>query len=86
MRGSATIPGQPVRLGTLQQAQAFGDYRALVDKGRRVVRIHLHADVESGIRDLTDAMQSALPRGRDICHEDRNVMRGGGHERRDRDG
>lgn len=55
------IPGQPYGFATLQRAQALGDYRALVDKGRRVVRVHLD-DVESGLRHLTDAMQSALTR------------------------
>jgi hypothetical protein len=56
------IPGQPYGFSTLQRAQALGDYRALVDKGRRVVRVHVDVDVESGIRHLTDAMRSALPR------------------------
>jgi hypothetical protein len=56
------IPGQLYGFATLQRAQALGDYRALVDKGKRVVRVHLHVDVKSGLRDLTDAMQSALPR------------------------
>jgi hypothetical protein len=55
------IPGQPYGFATLQRAQALGDYRTLVDTGRRVVRIHLN-DVESGLWHLTDAMQSALTR------------------------
>jgi glucose-6-phosphate isomerase len=35
------IPGQPYSFAGLISAQAAGDYQALLDNGRRVVRIHL---------------------------------------------
>jgi hypothetical protein len=56
------IPGKPYGFGTLQRAQALGDYRALVDKGRRVLRVHLRGEVEPAVRHLSTALQSALPR------------------------
>jgi glucose-6-phosphate isomerase len=41
------VPGEPYTFSVLKQAQALGDYRALVSRGRRVVRIDLHDVVES---------------------------------------
>ena len=35
------VPGQPYTFGTLAEAQALGDLRALRALGRRVARIHL---------------------------------------------
>ncbi len=55
--------GTAVRLRYVERAQALGDYRSLVDIGRRVVRVQLD-DIESGLRHLFDAMRSALTRGR----------------------
>jgi transaldolase / glucose-6-phosphate isomerase len=46
------IPGEKFGFATLQRAQALGDLRALADKSRRVVRIHLSAPVEKRIREL----------------------------------
>ncbi len=37
------IPGQGLSFGTLQRAQAIGDFEALYDRGRRILRIHLSA-------------------------------------------
>lgn len=56
------IPGKAYGFGTLQRAQALGDYGALVDKGRRVLRVHLRGDVDAAVRHLDSALQSALPR------------------------
>ncbi|MEA2013853.1 MAG: transaldolase, partial [Thermodesulfobacteriota bacterium] len=36
----------------LKRAQAVGDYRALLDAGRRVIRFHLSEDVSGGIKKL----------------------------------
>ena len=49
------IPGQGMTFGTLEAAQALGDYEALVARGRRVVRVHLSRLGE--IAGLTDAAQ-----------------------------
>ena len=54
------IPGEPYGFGTLHRAEALGDYRALVDKQRRVLRAHVRGDVEAGIQHLTDCVRSAL--------------------------
>jgi len=37
------IPGQDMTFGTLQRAQALGDYEALVARGRPILRVHLPA-------------------------------------------
>jgi len=37
------IPGQGMTFGTLQLAQALGDYDALAARGRRILRVHLAA-------------------------------------------
>lgn len=37
------IPGQGLSFGTLERAQAIGDFEALYDRGRRILRIHLSA-------------------------------------------
>lgn len=38
------IPGQGMTFGTLERAQALGDYEALSARNRRILRIHLQAD------------------------------------------
>jgi glucose-6-phosphate isomerase len=43
------IPGENYSFGTLLSAQAVGDFRALQQAGRRVVRIDLGKDAESGL-------------------------------------
>ncbi|MGE4055976.1 MAG: transaldolase, partial [Vicinamibacterales bacterium] len=56
------IPGEPYGFGTLQRAQALGDYRALVEKGRRVLRVDLRGDVERAMRHLNKCVQSTARR------------------------
>jgi transaldolase/glucose-6-phosphate isomerase len=46
------IPGEPYSFSVLKQAQALGDLRSLVDKGRRVVRVHLGKDVPAQLARL----------------------------------
>ncbi len=46
-----------VRFGTLIRAQALGDYRALVQAGRRVIRLHFREDAAGGIRRLAKALR-----------------------------
>jgi transaldolase/glucose-6-phosphate isomerase len=48
----APIPGAPYTFGVLEQAQALGDFQALVGHGRRALRIHLGPDVLSGLSKL----------------------------------
>jgi transaldolase/glucose-6-phosphate isomerase len=54
------IPGQPYTFGTFKRAQALGDLEALRKHGRRVVRIHLGADVGQGLAALGKALDLAL--------------------------
>ncbi len=55
----APIPDEPgsdqsgIDFGTLIQAQALGDHQALLDAGRRVLRIDLGPDPIQGLRELT---------------------------------
>jgi glucose-6-phosphate isomerase len=46
------IPGEPYSFGTLIAAQAQGDFQALVENGRRLLRIHLSGSLESGLKRL----------------------------------
>jgi transaldolase/glucose-6-phosphate isomerase len=52
----ADVPGEPYSFGVLKRAQALGDLEALRKHGRRVVRIHLGADVTAGLRVLAEAL------------------------------
>lgn len=46
------IPGEPYSFGVLKSAQALGDMQSLTSRGRRVIRLHLGADVEKGLARL----------------------------------
>jgi transaldolase / glucose-6-phosphate isomerase len=50
------IAGEPYAFATVLQAQALGDLEALHAHGRRALRIHLGADVASGIRKIVKAV------------------------------
>jgi glucose-6-phosphate isomerase len=52
------VPGQPFTLGRLQLAQALGDLGALRERGRPIVRLHLH-DRASGIAQLLAAASTS---------------------------
>lgn len=58
----APIPGQPYTFGTFKRAQALGDLEALKKHGRRALRIHLGADVQSGLEKLFAVTDKAVPR------------------------
>lgn len=46
------IPGQRLSFGQLNRFQADGDFEVLVERGRRVLRIHLGQDVTGGLERL----------------------------------
>jgi transaldolase / glucose-6-phosphate isomerase len=48
------IPGAPYTFGILKQAQALGDLQALIEHGRRVLRIHLGGNPELGLARLAE--------------------------------
>ena len=51
------MPGRPYTFGRLQLAQALGDLRALTERGRPVVRLHL-TDRAAGTRQLLAAAEA----------------------------
>lgn len=56
----AQIPGAPYTFGVFKRAQALGDLEALRQHGRRVLRVHLGADVQAGLTKLEQAIERAL--------------------------
>jgi transaldolase/glucose-6-phosphate isomerase len=55
-RQDLSVPGQRYTFGVIKRLQASGDYEVLVERGRRVLRVHL-PDVEAGLRDLHAIIQ-----------------------------
>ena len=53
-----TIPGRTPTFGQLKRAQSIGDFQSLVSHGRPVARVHLGADIESGLAQLTEAVRT----------------------------
>ncbi|MDA8218400.1 MAG: bifunctional transaldolase/phosoglucose isomerase [Dehalococcoidales bacterium] len=60
----APVPNAPYSFGVFKRAQALGDLEALRRHGRRVVRIHLGADVGEGLAALEKAVELALAGGK----------------------
>ena len=54
------VPGQKYTFGIVKAAQARGDFQVLAERRRRALRVHLGADLESGLRTLQDAVKQAL--------------------------
>ena len=50
------IPGAGYSFGTLRNAQALGDLQVLRRRGRRVLRVHLGADIDVGLTALAGAL------------------------------
>lgn len=48
------IPGQKYTFGQLCNAQALGDFQALQEKGRRVIKLHLTQPLLESIQKITD--------------------------------
>jgi transaldolase/glucose-6-phosphate isomerase len=53
------VPGHSYSFGVVKAAQASGDLDALVQRGRRTLRVHLR-DVDAGLAELAGAIDSAL--------------------------
>jgi transaldolase/glucose-6-phosphate isomerase len=58
------IPGEKFSFGTLEAAQALGDYESLASRGRRALRISLGADVDLGMRTLLAVVGDDKPKRR----------------------
>ena len=54
------VPGHGYTFGIVKAAQAQADLEVLAERGRRVLRVHLGADVEAGLRSLGGAVTRAL--------------------------
>ena len=54
------VPGQKYTFGVVKAAQARGDFQVLAERGRRALRVHLGADVESGLDKVVEAITLAL--------------------------
>lgn len=52
------VPGQRYTFGVIEAAQARGDVRVLLDRGRRVLQVHLGRDVAAGLRRVSDAVDA----------------------------
>ncbi len=48
------VPEQKYTFGVVKAAQARGDFQVLLDRNRRALRVHLGADVKSGLEYLAD--------------------------------
>jgi transaldolase/glucose-6-phosphate isomerase len=53
------VPDHSYSFGIVKAAQASGDLDVLVERGRRVLRVHFR-DVDAGLAELTRAMNTAL--------------------------
>jgi len=53
------IPGQPYTFGVLKQAQALGDFQAMQQRGRRLLRIHLRGNLDRAVQQLISAVSDA---------------------------
>jgi transaldolase/glucose-6-phosphate isomerase len=54
------VPGQKYTFGTVKAAQARGDFQVLAERGRRALRVHLGADLHTGLNTLLAAVKEAL--------------------------
>jgi glucose-6-phosphate isomerase len=53
------VPGQKYTFGVVKAAQARGDLAVLVERGRRVLRVHLGTDVAAGLETLARIVDDA---------------------------
>ena len=54
------VPGRKISFGVVEAAEARGDFEVLAERGRRLLRIDLEADVEGGLRRLAEALERAF--------------------------
>ncbi len=56
------IPGEDFDFATFIAAQAQGDLEVLRKKGKRAIRVHVRGEMTSGLEQLQDWIDAALPR------------------------
>ncbi|HET6244323.1 MAG: hypothetical protein H0V01_05875 [Bacteroidetes bacterium] len=54
------VPGKPYTFGMLKNSQAIGDFKALQDHKRRVIKIDLGEDVSKGLYNLRETIKTSL--------------------------
>jgi transaldolase / glucose-6-phosphate isomerase len=54
------VPGHKYSFGVVKAAEARGDFAVLVERDRRVLRVHLGANVAAGLHALETALMRAL--------------------------
>ncbi len=54
------VPGHKYSFGVVKAAQARGDFQVLAERDRRVLRVHLGADIDAGLTALKEAVRKAL--------------------------
>lgn len=54
------VPDHRYTFGVIKEAQARGDFDVLVERDRRIVRVHLGKDVAKGLEHLKKAIEKAL--------------------------
>lgn len=59
-REDLPVPGQKYTFGVVKAAQARGDFKVLLGRKRRALRVHLGADVKAGLQRLNQAVKAAL--------------------------
>ena len=57
--GDINVPGHSYSFGVVKAAQARGDLEALVERGRRALRVHFK-DIDAGLPELARAMEAAF--------------------------
>ena len=55
-----TLPGRSYTFGTFKNAQALGDLQALLDNGRRTLRVNLGNNAKQGLETLLAALKTVL--------------------------
>ena len=59
-REDLPVPNEPFSFGTLEFAQALGDFASLDAKGRRAVHVHLPAPDRRYVRTVAEALLRRL--------------------------
>jgi transaldolase/glucose-6-phosphate isomerase len=54
------VPGENYTFSVVKAAQAQGDFDVLSERGRRALRVHMGADIASGLKHLHAAIEAAL--------------------------
>jgi transaldolase/glucose-6-phosphate isomerase len=54
------IPGQKYSFGILKRAQAQGDFQVLAERDRRLLRVHLGADVRTALARLREMVEGMV--------------------------